>query len=55
MGNLNEMIIERDVEYKDTVSLEARELMAGMLEKRPTQRLTAQDVLDHPWLADAED
>lgn len=55
MGNLNEMIIEREVEYKDTVSLEARELMAGMLEKKPNSRLTAHEVLAHSWLSETEE
>jgi serine/threonine protein kinase len=32
------------------VSAEARELLAGMLEKEPEQRLSLADCLEHPWV-----
>ena len=42
MGDLNKMIMETDIEYKDTVSEEARDLMQRMLQKNPNKRLTAE-------------
>ncbi|XP_051143453.1 calcium-dependent protein kinase 17-like [Andrographis paniculata] len=38
----------------DSVSDSAKELIRGMLCKDTSRRLTAQQVLDHPWLRDAQ-
>jgi len=38
----------------DHVSAEARELLAGMLEKEPEQRLSLADCLAHPWVGCSE-
>lgn len=32
------------------VSLEARDLAQKMLERDPTQRVSAKDALEHPWI-----
>jgi serine/threonine protein kinase len=47
--------LNQEIEYKDTVSKEAIDLMKTMLNKVPKSRATAQDVLNHEWLADFED
>ena len=47
MGDLNKMILDANIEYKDTASEEARDLMMRMLQKNPNKRLTAEEVLDH--------
>ncbi|CDW78202.1 protein kinase domain containing protein [Stylonychia lemnae] len=49
MGDLNKMILDANIEYKDTASEEARDLMMRMLQKNPNKRLTAEEVLDHAW------
>ena len=41
MGDLNKMILDSTIEFKDSVSEEARDLMTKMLQKNPNKRLTA--------------
>ena len=53
MGDLNKMILDATIEYKDTVSEEARDLMQRMLQKNPNKRLTALESLNHKWFEDA--
>ena len=36
--------------YLQQLSIEAKKLLAGMLCKNPAKRLTATEVLAHPWL-----
>jgi serine/threonine protein kinase len=54
MGDLNKMILDATIEYKDTVSEEARDLMQRMLQKNPNKRLTALESLNHKWFEDAD-
>ena len=35
----------------DRVSKEAKDLITKMLDKKPDQRISAQDCLNHPWFA----
>ena len=49
------MIMETEIEYKDTASEEARDLMQRMLQKNPTKRLTAEQVLSHAWFDDVDE
>lgn len=53
------MAKHKKVKYKDKVwkqcSPEAKQLAMGLLQKEPEQRLTMQDIVDHPWLADADE
>ena len=55
MGDLNKMILDATIEFKDTVSEEARDLMVKMLQKNPNKRLTAEEALDHAWFVDADE
>ena len=55
MSDLNKMIMETKIEYKETCSEEARDLMMRMLQKNPGKRLTAAEVLDHPWFDEVEE
>lgn len=51
IGDLNAVEqLNQEIEYKDTVSAEAIELMKLMLQKAPRLRATAHDVLVHEWL-----
>ena len=49
------MIMETEIEYKDTVSEDARDLMQRMLQKNPTKRLTAEEVLTHKWFEEVDE
>jgi serine/threonine protein kinase len=55
MGDLNKMIMDAVIEYKDTASEEARDLMQKMLQKSPNKRLTAEEVLEHPWFEEVDE
>jgi len=55
MGDLNKMILDSQIEFKDTASEEARDLMLKMLQKNPSKRLTAEKVLEHAWFDDVDD
>jgi len=55
MGDLNKMILDANIEYKDTASEEARDLMMRMLQKNPNKRLTAEEVLDHAWFDEVDE
>ena len=37
-------------EFLQCLSIEGKQILAGMLCKDPTERLTIDQVLDHPWL-----
>ncbi|XP_011869310.1 PREDICTED: serine/threonine-protein kinase dst1 isoform X2 [Vollenhovia emeryi] len=37
--------------YWDTISFSAKQLITNMLQAQPELRFSAEDVLDHPWLA----
>ena len=39
----------------DAISTPAKDLLALMLRKDPTERITAAAALAHPWLADSAD
>jgi len=49
------MILDANIEYKDTASEEARDLMMRMLQKNPNKRLTAEEVLDHAWFDEVDE
>ena len=46
--------MEQEAEYKDFVSADAIDLMKKMIEKNVKLRLTANEVLAHPWLQDID-
>lgn len=54
MKDLHKQIIEANYELKDDISLEARELIKGLLTRNPKKRLTVDQALKHPWLSKAE-
>ena len=56
IGDLNTVEqLNQEIEYKDTASKPAIDVMKMMLQKVPKQRATAQDVLLHPWLTEDVD
>jgi len=44
--------LNQEIEYKDTASKSAIDLMTKMLQKVPKQRATSHEILLHPWLND---
>lgn len=53
IGDLNTVEqLNQEIEYKDTVSKEAIQVMKMMLQKKPNQRAVAEEILLHPWLND---
>jgi len=55
MDDMNQMIQGGDIEFKDTASESARDLMQRMLQRNPNKRLTAEEVLGHPWMDDVDE
>ncbi|CAI9779470.1 unnamed protein product [Fraxinus pennsylvanica] len=49
-----EISMRRPQADQDKVSANAKDLVKKMLNPDPKQRLTAQEVLDHPWLQNAK-
>lgn len=49
--NLRNIIKHAQIELPHPISAEAEELLKRMLERNVEQRLTAKEVLDHPWLS----
>ena len=57
--SLFQSIVEDDYQDPKEASQDAKDLIAGLLEKEPLQRLGSlsggeQDVLDHPWFRDLD-
>jgi serine/threonine protein kinase len=55
MTELQKIIMKAKYTLKDDISQEARNLLKGLMEKDPLQRLTISQILQHPWLQDAKD
>lgn len=47
--------MEAKYTLKDDISLPARNLLKGLLEKDPKKRLTVGAILNHEWMQDAKD
>mmetsp|Transcript_6477 Transcript_6477/g.10380 ORF Transcript_6477/g.10380 Transcript_6477/m.10380 type:complete len:91 (-) Transcript_6477:75-347(-) len=43
-------IMQNEVDYPDYVSKEAREFVSKLLRSSPEERLTLQQIQDHPWI-----
>jgi aurora kinase len=43
-------VINKEIKYPDTLSTDAIDMMKKMLMKDPSKRISANDVLCHPWL-----
>ena len=53
VSELTHIQLEQKIDYKDIVSEDAIDLMKKMIEINASKRLTANEVLAHPWLRDA--
>lgn len=55
MTELQKIIMKAKYSLKEDVSVEARDLLKGLMEKDPAKRMTVSEILQHEWLADAQD
>ena len=55
MTELQKMIIKADYQLNEGISKEAKDLIQKLLEKNPSQRISIQGILAHPWMRDAKD
>lgn len=55
MTELQKIIMKAKYCLKEDISLEARDLLKGLLEKEPAKRLNISQILGHIWLKDAVD
>lgn len=55
MNDLQKMIMKAKYTLREDISVEARDLLKGLMEKDPAKRMTISEVLLHTWLADAQD
>lgn len=53
MTELQRQITRCITTFKDEISSESISLLKGILEKDPLKRLTANEILKHPWMTDA--
>ena len=49
MDELHRMIIKGQYTLKDDISIEARNLLRGLLEVNPNKRLTIEQIYRHKW------
>jgi len=54
MDDLTQPMYDAVNDLKDSVSELARNLIGHMLRKDPSQRLTAEQILQHEWLSDVD-
>ena len=54
MNELHRMIIKGKYTLKDDISIEARNLLRGILEVNPAKRLTIEQIYRHKWLQDID-
>ena len=47
-------ILNKEPKYIENISDELRDLLKGLLNKDPEKRLTCEQILNHPWLANIE-
>jgi serine/threonine protein kinase len=54
MEELHTMIMAGNYTLKEDISVEARDLLKGMLEKNPKKRLPVSKILKHEWFKDLD-
>lgn len=55
MTELQQIIMKADYKLKEDISDDARELLKGLLEPDPENRLTVAEILSHSWMRDVLD
>lgn len=54
MEELHQLILKGKYLLKEDISVEARDLLRGLLEINPKKRLSCRKILRHPWLRDMD-
>ena len=54
MEELHRMIVKGKYTLKDDISIEARNLLRGLLEVNPDKRLTIEQIYRHKWFSDLD-
>lgn len=54
MEELHKLIVKGKYTLKDDISIEARNLLRGLLEVNPDKRLTIKQIYRHKWFADLD-
>jgi serine/threonine protein kinase len=54
MEELHKLIVRGKYQLKDDISIEARNLLRGLLEVNPEKRLTIKQIYRHKWFADLD-
>ena len=54
MKELHSQIMKCEFEFKEELSENAKDLIKGLLKRKVKERLTVEEVLEHPWLKDSE-
>lgn len=52
MNDLHKLIFKGEYAEIEGISQEAKDLIKGILEVEPKKRLTAEEILNHPWMYD---
>ena len=54
MEELHKLIVRGKYQLKDDISIEARNLLRGLLEVNPEKRLTIKQIYRHKWFEDLD-
>lgn len=55
MNQISRAVVKAKYQLKADISIEARHLIQGMMERDPQKRLTVKQVLNHKWLQKVKD
>lgn len=55
MNDLHKLILKAKYNLKDEITEEAKSLLRALLELDPKKRLSAKQIMEHPWMSDIEE
>ena len=55
MSELQQIIMKADYKLKDDISVDARDLLKGLLDPNPESRVDVGEILSHSWMHDVPD
>ena len=54
MKELHQQILDADFTLKDEISEDAKDLIRGLLKRKPKERLGVEEILKHKWFNDVD-